>query len=132
MTKAELMEVAFKSLPCRQYAVDNLAGKHDVEILRIPKKHCVLNPIELAWTGLKKNVRNLNVNFNLGDIAQLCNKCLAELQSEQAAKYFAHVKKCEEEFRQADQLAEELENDLIESDSNGSTVSENNDTKTDD
>ncbi|CAF2200339.1 unnamed protein product [Rotaria magnacalcarata] len=69
MTKAELMEVAFKNLPCRQYAMDNLAGKHYVEILRIPKKHCVLNPIELALAGLKKYVRNLNVNFNLGDIA---------------------------------------------------------------
>ena len=81
---------------------------------------------------LKKYVRTLNVNFNLGDIARLCNKSLAELQLEQVAKYFAHVKKCEEEFKQADQLAEDLENDLIESDSNSSTKSENDEIETDD
>ena len=62
-------------------------------------------------------MRSWSVSFNLGDIARLCNKWLAELQPEQAVKYFAHVKKCEEEFKQADQLAEDLENDLIESDS---------------
>ena len=36
MTKAELMELAFKNLPPRQYAVDKLAAKYNVEILRIP------------------------------------------------------------------------------------------------
>ena len=74
----------------------------------------------------------MNVNFNLGDIARLCNKRLAELQLEQAAKYFAHVKKCEEEFKQAGQLAEDLENDLIESGSNSSTESKNDKIETDD
>lgn len=126
------MEVVLKNLPRQLYAADKLAGECDVEILRIPIRHCFLNPIELAQAGLKTYVRNLNVNLNLGDIAQLCNKWLAELQPEQAEKYVSHVKKCEDEFRQVYQLAEELENDLAESDSNGSTVSENNDTETDD
>ena len=55
---------------------------------------------------MKKYVRSMNVNFNLGDVADLCNKWLSELQPEQASKYFAHVKKCEEEFKKADLLAE--------------------------
>ena len=53
MTKTELMELAFKNLPPRLYAVDKLAVKYNVEIPRTLIKHCVLNPIELAWAGLK-------------------------------------------------------------------------------
>ena len=132
MTKAELLELAFENLPPRQYVVDKVAAEYGVQILRIPIKHCVLNPIELSWAGLKKYVRSMNVNFNLGDVADLCNKWLSELQPEQAAKYFAHVKKCEEEFKKADQLAEQLEDELLESDIDESANSNDDDTKDDD
>ena len=132
MTKAELLELAFKNLPPREYVVDKIAAEYDTQILRIPIKHCVLNLIELAWASLKKYVRSMSVNFNLSDVAQLCNKWLTELQSEQAAKYFAHVKKCEEEFRKADQLAENLEDDLLQSDSASSIESGDNDTEDND
>ena len=54
MTKAESMELAFKNLPPQQYEGDKIVAKYNVEILRIPIKHCVLNSIELAWAGLKK------------------------------------------------------------------------------
>ena len=81
---------------------------------------------------MKKYVRSMDVNFNLGDVADLCNKWLSELQPEQATKYFAHVKKCEEEFKKADQLAEQLEDELLESDTDESAYSNDGDTKDDD
>ena len=71
----------------------------------------------------------MNVNFNRSDVSQLCNKRLIELQPEQAAKYFAYVKKCEEEFRKADQFAEKLEDDLLRSDSASSIESDDNGTE---
>ena len=48
MTKAELLELAFKNLPLREYLVDKIAAKSDIQILRIPTKHCVLNLAEVA------------------------------------------------------------------------------------
>ena len=132
MTKAELLELAFKNLPPREYVVDKIAAEYDIQILRIFIKRCVLNPIQLAWASLKKYVGSMNVNFNPSDVAQLCNKWLIELQSEQAAKYFAHVRKYEEEFKKANQLAENLEDDLLQSDSASSIESDDNGTEDND
>ncbi|CAF3782241.1 unnamed protein product [Rotaria socialis] len=99
MTKPELLELVFKNFPPLQYVVDELAAKHDNEILRIPIKHCVLNPIEFTWASFQNDVLNIKVNFSIADVAQLCNQSLADLQPEQPVKYFSHVKKCEEEFK---------------------------------
>jgi len=116
MTKAELLELAFQHLPPREYIVDRAAMKFDVQIVRIPVKHCVLNPIELVWSGLKDYVRKQNVRFNLNDISQLCNEWLSSLGPEHAIGYFKHVEKHEQIFKTADKLAEELDNEIIDSD----------------
>ena len=42
------------------YAVEELCLQQGVEILRLPPYHCMLNPIELAWSSLKRLVRKLN------------------------------------------------------------------------
>ncbi|CAF5109698.1 unnamed protein product, partial [Rotaria sp. Silwood1] len=62
----------------------------------------------------------MNVNFNLNHIAQLYTEWLAAVGPEQAAKYFEHVRKCEEEFKKADQVAESLEDCLLKSDTDES------------
>ncbi|CAF1503947.1 unnamed protein product [Rotaria sp. Silwood1] len=74
MTKAELIALAFIHLPPKEYIVDKVASKYDIEIVRMPVKHCVLIPIELGWAGLKNYVRKYNVRFSLNDIAQLFNE----------------------------------------------------------
>jgi len=107
MTKAELIQLAFSQLPPKQYIVDKIANKYDIEIVRIPVKNCVLNPVELAWAGLKKYVLQQNVRFSLNDVAQLCNEWLAACGPENASGYFAHVYKHEETFKIADKNAEE-------------------------
>ncbi|CAF3934653.1 unnamed protein product [Rotaria sp. Silwood1] len=99
-----------------QYIVDNVASKYNIEVVRIPVKHCVLNPIELAWAGLKNYVRKHNVRFSLNDIAQLCNEWLAACGPEYVAGYLSHVHKNEEIFKAADKNVEVLENDLVDTD----------------
>ncbi|CAF1439244.1 unnamed protein product [Didymodactylos carnosus] len=47
-TKAELLELAVAYAPEKRLKVDEAAKEFRVEILRLPIKHCVLNPIELA------------------------------------------------------------------------------------
>jgi DDE superfamily endonuclease len=67
--KAELLELADAYAPKKIYKTDAAAAKFNVEVLRLPIKHCVLNPIELAWSQMKLFCRNNNVTFNLNDVA---------------------------------------------------------------
>ncbi|CAF1250886.1 unnamed protein product [Didymodactylos carnosus] len=99
MTKAELIQLAFSNLPPKEFIVDKVANKYDIEIVRIPMKHCVLNPIQLAWAGLKNYVRQQNVRFSLNDIAQLYNEWLAACGPEHACSFFEHLYKHEETFK---------------------------------
>ena len=123
MTRSELIQLAFSQLPPKQYIVN----KYDIEIVRIPMKHCVLNLIELVWAGLKKYVRKQNIRFSLNEVAQLCNEWLAVCAPENAADYFARVYKHEEAFKLADKNAEELESDLIDSEENADSHTANDD-----
>ena len=127
MTKFELIQLAFSKLPPKQYIVDKIVNKYDIEIVRIPVKLYVLNPIELAWAGLKNYVRKQNVRFSLNEVAQLCNEWLAACDPENAANYFAHVYKHEERFKLADKDAEELESVLIDSEEDADSDTANDD-----
>ncbi|CAF3865788.1 unnamed protein product [Rotaria sp. Silwood1] len=132
MTKAELIQLAFAHLPPKEFLVDKVASKYNIEIVRIPVKHCVLNPIELRWSGLKNYVRRQNVHFSLNDVEQLCNEWLAACTPEHASGYFAHVYKHEEIFKTADKYVEEIEDDLIDSEDNADRDTSNDDDDVDD
>jgi hypothetical protein len=71
--------MAFDNLPEKHYVVDEVAAAYNVNILRLvftitkvlllfetiyslPLKHCMFNPIELAWAGLKQHVRDNSIN----------------------------------------------------------------------
>ncbi|CAF1627565.1 unnamed protein product, partial [Didymodactylos carnosus] len=41
MTKAELLDIAYKHLPPKEYMADKAASKHNVQLVRIPVKHCL-------------------------------------------------------------------------------------------
>jgi len=47
--KAELLEFCHANAPPKQYLVNEAAAIFDVEVLRLPIKHYMLNPIEIAW-----------------------------------------------------------------------------------
>ncbi|CAF4924644.1 unnamed protein product, partial [Rotaria sp. Silwood1] len=70
-TEAELLVLTFDNLPPKRYVADEAAKKYNGDILRLPVKHCMLNRIELAWAGLKNNVRDKNANFSLSDVGHL-------------------------------------------------------------
>ncbi|CAD6200311.1 unnamed protein product, partial [Caenorhabditis auriculariae] len=42
----------------KKYEVDEWCQSQGVKILRLPPYHCVLNPIELCWSQLKRHLRN--------------------------------------------------------------------------
>jgi hypothetical protein len=114
-TNAELLELAFEHLPPKEYMTNVAASEFNVEIIRLPIKHCMLNPIELAWSQLKGYVRKNNTSFRLSDITTLSQEYIAALDD--CSAFIEHARKVEVTFRQADRfLEEEIDPELLDDD----------------
>jgi hypothetical protein len=107
LKKAELLEIAFSHVPPKRYKTNAAANLFNVELVRLPIKHCVLNPIELAWAQLKAYVRSNNTHFRLTDIRSLSEEYIAALDGETSRRFIEHARKAEEKFRAADDFVEE-------------------------
>ena len=85
---------------------------------RLPVKHCSLNPIELAWSGMKAYIRDNNTSFHLSDVERLSSEWIAALDTATAQSFFAHAYQHEMVFKHGDAFAEEVESQLIDDDDN--------------
>ncbi|CAF0779677.1 unnamed protein product [Rotaria sordida] len=77
---------------------DRIAKKYAVEIIRLPKLHCSLNPIELSWNNLKQFVRDQNTTFRQDDVKQLIEQFMVAMDNKLASSYFHHVYEVEEMY----------------------------------
>lgn len=59
-TKATLLALVKAGGYKPSYAVEDIGVREGVSVLRLPPYHCHFNPIELAWSDLKKYVRQNN------------------------------------------------------------------------
>jgi hypothetical protein len=104
-------------VPPKRYKTNAAAREYDVDIIRLPIKHCVLNPIELAWAQLKGYVRSNNTSFRLTDIQSLSQEYIAAVDEDIAVRFIEHARKAEETFRKADNFVEEeVEPNLVNED----------------
>ncbi|CAC5412799.1 unnamed protein product [Mytilus coruscus] len=76
--KAELLEFVKQNKPRPRYVIDELAAEHGHEVLRLPPRHCELNPIEMVWADLK-------------------GQCKSRFNKERWAKFETHVSREVEE-----------------------------------
>lgn len=107
--------------------VDEAVNRFNVEILRLPVRHSVLNPIELAWAGLKSYIRNQNTNFRLSDVHNLVMEYLAAVDEPLSTSYFQNIKRYEDTFKTADDYVQEvIEPTLDDDDDNASDNSDDN------
>lgn len=58
------------------YAVDELAKKSGIEVLRLPPYHCELNPIELVWADVKGHVARNNTTFKFENVKNLLKEAI--------------------------------------------------------
>ncbi|CAF1242007.1 unnamed protein product [Rotaria sordida] len=117
-SKSELLELSYAYAPEKKYIVDETAKKFDIEILRLPVRHCILNPIEMCWAELKNSVRNQNTTFQLKDVEKLVWNWLYNCDSTFISSCIDHVHVYEKNFKKADQFIEEIEDELNDDDDN--------------
>ena len=74
----------------------------------------MLNPIELAWSGLKNFVRKNNTDFRLSEVRNLASEWICSLTADSATAYIDHVLKIEATFKKSDRFIEQIEEDLVD------------------
>ncbi|CAF3853443.1 unnamed protein product [Rotaria sp. Silwood1] len=74
----------------------------------------ISNSIGFRWAGIKASTRDNNTSFRLSDVQRLASKWIAAVDASTAQSYFAHAYQHELVFKQADAIAEEVENQLID------------------
>ncbi|CAF4594565.1 unnamed protein product [Rotaria sp. Silwood2] len=106
-SKAELLEIASVNRPMKRYKVNEIAMEFNVEIVRLPVRHCCLNPIELCWANLKEYVRKGNTRFQLTDVRELAAQFIASYDGDTATKVIKRTQEIENKFKIADRHMEE-------------------------
>ncbi|CAF4152552.1 unnamed protein product [Rotaria sordida] len=117
LKQPELLQPVCTNCPPKEYMSDCIAKKYVVEIIRLPKLHCSLNPIELSWNNIKQFVRDQNTTFRQNDVKQSIKQFMMAMDDKLASSYFHHVYKVEEMYRTADEIMEEEIEPHIQSES---------------
>ena len=91
--KRELLQLIVASSPTPKYIVDEMAKAAGHEIVRLPPYHCELNPIELAWSQVKRYIKENNKLFTLTAVKKLTFKGFDQVGAEDWKKLIEHVRR---------------------------------------
>jgi hypothetical protein len=78
----------------------------------------MINPIELAWAGLKNYVREHNTSFRLSDVRALTQTWMNSLDTATAASCLDHAQDIENTFKKSDCFTEQIEEQIIDDEDN--------------
>lgn len=95
------------------YAVDELAKKSGIEVLRLPPYHCELNPIELVWADVKGHVARNNTTFKFENVKNLLKEAIDRVTPLRWQKSIEHTIKEEEKFYKIDFTIDEVADSFI-------------------
>jgi hypothetical protein len=77
------------------YKTDTIDNLHGHKVIRIPVRHCDLNPIELIWVPVKVFVAKNNTTFRLKDVKELTYAAFGKITKDAWTKAEEHVVKIE-------------------------------------
>ena len=107
----ELIKPAKENLS-KQYEVDTLLKRHGHDVLRLPPYHCDLNPIELIWADMKRNVAQQNTTFKKIDVKQLIEESFGIIDHNWK-NHCEHVKSVEHQYWSRDNIQPARINPII-------------------
>lgn len=97
--KKELLNI-LKEIPVqKKFFIDETAKTYNHDVLRLPPYYCVLNPIELVWSQLKRKIRTLNTSSNWnGGVVDVIREAVNTINADSWKAYIEHVKKIETDY----------------------------------
>ena len=103
MKKASLLEQARAMYPAPKYKIQKIADKFETEdfsikILFLPVAHPELNPIEMVWGKVKRNVASRNMTFQLSAVEEETRHQISLVMKEDFSKYYQHAMKEEQKY----------------------------------
>ena len=102
--KPELLSLVKQQRKCKSFEIDQIIYKAGHECLRLPPYHSHLNPIELVWAKIKREVADENKTFKLSDVKRLTETTMKTIDANYWKKCVEHVLKIESEYWSADGL----------------------------
>ena len=91
--KRELYNLIRSSNFKPKYAVDEMARAAGHEVVHLPPYHCELNPIELAWSQVKRHIKDNNRLFTLSAVKDLSQEGFQKVDSSLWKKLVEHVRR---------------------------------------
>ncbi|XP_048373846.1 uncharacterized protein LOC125445060 [Sphaerodactylus townsendi] len=92
-----------------RFRADEMAVAAGHQVLRLPPYHAELNPIELAWTQIKRHVAINNNTFKLNDVKNLFEDGVHAVTPEMWSGFVQRVTEKEQQFWDLDFLQENNE-----------------------
>ena len=102
--KADLLKLIKENVFSKNYTVDDIIRNSGHIPLRLPPYHCELNPIELVWAQLKKEISKNNFNNNVVEFRNLISKSFKKINAKFWRKCIRHVVKIEGKFWMRDKI----------------------------
>jgi transposase len=102
--KPELLSLVKQTRRTKIFEIDKLIQYHGHRCLRLPPYHSHLNPIELVWAKVKKQVAAENNTFKLCDVKNITHAAFSMIDKEYWSKCEDHVLTQEEEYWKNDGL----------------------------
>ena len=112
--KRELYSLIKMSSFTPKYAVDEMAKVAGHEVVRLPPYHCELNPIELAWSQVKRFIKENNQLFTLTAVKELTYRGFDQVGPANWKKLVEHVQRAfEDKYWRDGDLQEEYIDEFI-------------------
>ncbi|XP_072376005.1 uncharacterized protein, partial [Diabrotica undecimpunctata] len=98
LVKPELLNIARQQQKFQKYVLDEMACNDGVFVHRLPPNHCELNPIDLIWAQVKKEVASRNTTSKLCDVKVLFHEAINNVIPKNWQKCIFHTQKEEEKM----------------------------------
>ncbi len=96
---------AKKIYPNPTYKIQKIADKFtsggfNIKVLFLPVAHRELNPIEMFWSKLKRNIAATNMSYRLSEVELRARQEVESMTAAEFSKYVNHVIREEEKFKE--------------------------------